>query len=246
MGATSNFDRLRKLPAVFSGAELARALSISPESFFVYVSRLKKAEFIRPLGGHSDIYFNLVRDLQWEKHLRHAIARAIPSAIELGANPLYNAGWSTQRPKKLEVAVLSNGKGARSKFDTVSLSTRRPRWFEAVTHGEGIAASSGGLLTLKPAWALADAALSPSADDYRPGPDELYLDSAGARETQEFCKAAKLLSKAFGVKIEFSPSDGMLSMYTTIFEGRGQTHGLKGSNVPGTAEQEDGFETMDI
>jgi hypothetical protein len=111
----------------------------------------KRRGLVQGLGGHSDVYANLLasRHPDWEG----AVVMAMPSAVLVGIEALRRAGWTTQLVQRRAVAVKSGN--PIFKTDHFDLVTRDPLWFDQVA--PGIEGSAGeGLCTLRPAWALAD------------------------------------------------------------------------------------------
>jgi hypothetical protein len=147
----SAFERLRDLPALFRGGDLTRRFGWTSKSASQYLYLWKRRGLVQGLGGHSDVYANLLasRHPDWEG----AVVMAMPSAVLVGIEALRRAGWTTQLAQRPTVAVKSGH--PRFKTEHFDLVSRDPLWFDQVA--PGIEASSDeGLRTLRPAWALAD------------------------------------------------------------------------------------------
>jgi hypothetical protein len=147
----SAFERLRDLPALFRGGDLTRRFGWTSKTASQYLYLWKRRGLVQGLGGHSDVYANLLasRHPDWEE----AVVMAMPSAVLVGIEALRRAGWTTQLLQRPTVAVKSGH--PVFKTDHFDLVTRDPRWFDQVAPGiEGRAGE--GLRTLRPAWALAD------------------------------------------------------------------------------------------
>lgn len=147
---TSAFDRLASLPEVFTGGELTVLFGWKSGIASTYLANWRKAGLVQSLGGRSDVHMNLVRNRQVNPEL--AVRRAYPQAVKVGLDVLREAGWTTQIPRVIELAVpLSSTVYALEGFE---ISTRTPKWFARVAPGMGRV--SQGVDRLRPAWALAD------------------------------------------------------------------------------------------
>lgn len=172
----SAFERLNKLPAIFKGSDVNMLFGWTGATAATYIAQWTRKGMIKPLGGRSGIYFNLVvqRDFDLEAGLR----RAIPLATKVGVDALRNAGWTTQIVAKCEAAVPDDGPAyAVTDFD---LQTRSAKWFQMTR--PGVIDERMGLRQLKPEWALAD--MIYRGKDHRfttawmLAPDDLDLDAA--------------------------------------------------------------------
>jgi hypothetical protein len=147
----SAFERLRDLPALFRGSDLTRRFGWTSKSASQYLYLWKRRGLVQALGGHSDVYANLIasRHPNWDR----AVSMAMPSAVLIGIEAMRRAGWTTQVAPRPTAAV----KAGRTVFKTIpfDIVTRAPRWFDQIA--PGIADDSReGLRALRPAWALAD------------------------------------------------------------------------------------------
>lgn len=84
---------------------------------------------------------------------RHAaLRRACPHALQVGVDLLREAGWTTQIPTSIEIAVpASSPVYSLQGFD---MRKRPDAWFVRVA--PGVQKMAQGLDRLNPAWALAD------------------------------------------------------------------------------------------
>ncbi|CAG0998104.1 hypothetical protein BURK2_02809 [Burkholderiales bacterium] len=148
---TSAIARLQGLPRVFRGSDLTIRFQWTSKTASQYLYLWKRRGLVQSLGGHSDVYANLLTnaDPDWEA----ALLAAMPSAVLVGIEVLRQAGWTTQVPHRPTVAVDANqGVFTVKPFEIV---TRDPGWF--VTTHQGVDRNHGaGLPGLRPAWALAD------------------------------------------------------------------------------------------
>lgn len=145
----SAIERLQQLPALFRGSEATIRFGWTAKEASQYFFLWKRREFIVPLGGHSEVYANLIVDRtpNWNR----AVVMAMPSAVRVGLDVLRQAGWSTQVPVKPAVAVRE-GLGVYT-VDPFEVSVRDDEWFATVRSAID---RRGDLPELPPAWALAD------------------------------------------------------------------------------------------
>jgi hypothetical protein len=146
----SAVERLLGLPGVFRGADLTVRFQWTSKTASQYIYLWKNRGLIDGLGGHSDVFVNLLaaRPPDWEK----ALLAAMPSAVAIGVDALRQAGWTTQIPARPEIAVnASRPVFTASRFEVLP---RCPEWFGLAS--SGILRGDGLLPVLRPAWALAD------------------------------------------------------------------------------------------
>lgn len=128
----SAIDRLRRLPAVFTTPLACRVLDMSPRMLSVYLARDAARGLVRRAGPRSRVWYNLLVDPDGPETRRgEAAALAYPGVLLYGVSVLHAAGWISQIPKALHVAVPS---GLRSwpKLDGVEVHPRPRRWFRAL------------------------------------------------------------------------------------------------------------------
>ena len=172
---TSATQRLSTLPEVFTGSDLTIVFGWKSAVASTYLALWRKAGLVKSLGGRSDVHMNLVqnRGVNPEQALR----RAYPRAIKVGVDVLRQAGWTTQIPSVVDVAIpKASGLHAVEGFH---LRHRSDKWFEAVS--SGVQKVTLGIDQLQPTWALAD--MLARAQDRRVqeawllDPDDLDLDA---------------------------------------------------------------------
>jgi hypothetical protein len=170
---TSAVKRLATLPEVFTGGDLAVLFGWKSGICSTYLASWRKAGLVKSLGGRSDVHMNLLRNHQTNPEL--ALRRAYPQAVKLGADVLREAGWMTQIPSVIDVAV-PNGSSLHH-LEGFALTTRSAKWYAAVA--PGMERVQQGIDRLQPAWALAD--MLARANDARvrhawlPDPEDLDL-----------------------------------------------------------------------
>jgi len=181
----SALERLRMMEDVFDRAAVERLNGFTRKEASVYLTRWRRAGLVQSAGFRSGIYYNLSRHEEPDGEMRlRALQMAYPTAVLMGESVLHAAGWTTQIPQRMSVAVLNR----RSYFeiDGVDVHPRPKRWFRRVhPHLVGPREadfSTYGLDALPPALALADTLADrigwhPDVDDLDPGEIE---ENAGA------------------------------------------------------------------
>jgi hypothetical protein len=170
----SSIDRLRSLPEVFSINTLGRLMGIPKPTALVYLSRWRAKAWIEPAGPRCGAYFNLVRNPQAaNEHRALALLMEYPSATLMGASVLHAAGWTTQIPSQLQVAVET--RRSYMQFTGFDLHPKSLEWFRAVTFekSKGAYIPIYGLRAITPAWALSDLLETPKA--WHPESDDLDI-----------------------------------------------------------------------
>lgn len=172
VAVTSAIDRLRNLPEAFTLAAFRRLTGFSENAAAVCLHRWKTRDLIEPAGERAGIYFNKLKTPQPDTTLRiEALLYEYPSAILRGESVLHAAGWITQVPAQLTVAVLL--RPTYVSFTGFGIRGRPLSWFTAV-HGTVSARGNDqvyGMRALPPALALVDAYGDPEA--WHPDPDDL-------------------------------------------------------------------------
>ncbi len=185
----SVFERLRDLPALFRGGDLTRRFGWTSKTASQYLYLWKRRGLVQGLGGHSDVYANLLasRHPDWEG----AVVMAMPSAVLIGIEALRRAGWTTQLVQRPAVAVKTGH--PVFKTDHFDVLTREPHWFDQVA--SGIEGNLGeGLRTLRPAWALADLLHDTGWEHSGLSPDDIEWSQAAGAE-----RDWRAALKAFGL-----------------------------------------------
>jgi hypothetical protein len=186
----SAIERLRALPPVFRSSDLSLRFGWSTHEAGEYLRRWKRRDLVKPTGPRAGVYFNLISQASAaETHLEEAIATLFPSAVVVGAAVLHQAGWITQIPRQLDVAVLR-----RRTFPAVKGVVLHPRsifWYRLV-HSRLERTEGQGVPRLDPAFALADAL------KYRDGwvPEADDVEFPEAEDAPRFLRACKTLKVA--------------------------------------------------
>ena len=205
----SSVQRLRDLPAVFSGRDLTVRFQWPSATASQYLANWRKAGLIRALGGHSDAFMNLI--VAPQPDVEQALLRALPEAVRIGADVLREAGWTTQIHRMPDIVVPLSS--PRYKLADFTVQTRAARWFARVK--PGLADAGQGVARLSPAWALADM-MDRYLDRRVKGawllaPDDLELDEAAQAE------GAQAALNAFGL----DPASLTAAGYARVYDSRG-------------------------
>lgn len=179
----TGWERLAALPAVVTLPMLCRSQGWTPEHASVYVARWAKKGLLERTGPRTGVYFNRVADPDATAHHRVAALLAVhPTAVLAGESVLHAAGWTTQTPTAVSVAVLA--RPTLPQIDGFVLMPRPRRWFVAQhpyrVDPEQASWNTHGLPSLPPSLALLDAYADPRA--WHPDPDDLDVDDAGRAE----------------------------------------------------------------
>lgn len=187
----SALERLRGLPDVFRGADLTVRFDWTSKTASQSLYQWKQRDLIGALGGHSDVFVNLVVSPypQWEKALR----LAMPTAVIVGLEALRQGGWSTQVPHRPSVAVSRD----QSVFtvNPFEVESRAPAWFQTAAAGI-VKRSASSLPILKPAWALADLLRKSAWGDFGLWPDDIEWSEISSQDETDWNKACR----AFGLE----------------------------------------------
>jgi hypothetical protein len=171
---TSALTRLKELPEAFTFAGFCKLNRFSNEVAAVCLRRWKEQGLIEPAGGRAKIYFNKLRAPEVDSELRvAALLFEYPSATLCGESVLHAAGWITQIPAQLSVAVL-----ARPSYISLhgfDIRGRPLSWFRKIHPLMDLSVEKRvyGLRTLPPAVALADLYADPKG--WHPDPDDLDI-----------------------------------------------------------------------
>jgi hypothetical protein len=186
---TSALARLRELPEAFTFAGFCRLNRFSNPVAAVCLRRWKEKGLIEPAGARAKIYFNKLRSPQVDSSLRvAALMFEYPSAILCGESVLHAAGWITQIPAQLSVAVLS--RPSYVSLDGFDIRGRPLSWFRKIHSLIDPSETKRvyGLRALPPALALADVYADPKA--WHPDPDDLDIST---EDRQSVLSAFELL-----------------------------------------------------
>jgi hypothetical protein len=187
---TSALSRLRALPEAFTFAGFCKMTGFSEKAAAVCLHRWKAKDLIEPAGDRAGIYFNKLKGPQIESSLRiSALLFEYPSAILCGESVLHAAGWITQIPARLSVAVLS--RPSYVSFHGFEIQGRPLSWFKKVHHAVNAVDNERvyGMRALPAALALADLYADPKA--WHPDVDDLDIP---AEQDDAIRTASKLLS----------------------------------------------------
>lgn len=193
----SAFERLRELPAVFRGSDLTVRLQWDSKKTSHYLWLWKNRNLVQALGGHSDVFANMVVEMKpnWES----ALVLARPSAVIVGIECLRRAGWTTQIPRAPDVAISTVLPVFASEHFVVS--QRLPGWFIEVASG----ASEGSkhlARALRPAWALADMLAREGWSGCGLGPDDIDWNLVEESDCQDWAAAEEALDIPAGAAAE--------------------------------------------
>lgn len=168
----SAHERLASLPAVFRGAELTVRFQWTSKTASHYLYLWKRRNLVSALGGHSDVFANLVvcREPDWEAALR----LAMPSAVLVGVEILRRAGWTTQIPYRPEAVV--NSAEPTYQVEHFDVKPRPPGWFKLLEHGM-LRPNPRGVAMLSPSWALAEMIRTEGWGACGLAPDDIYWDA---------------------------------------------------------------------
>lgn len=176
----SSIQRLQSLPGLFSGKDLTVRFQWTSKAASQYLYLWKKRGLVQPLGGHSDVFANLLVQPQpdWETALR----LAMPSAVIVGVEALRRGGWTTQVPSQPEVFVQVG----ESQFtvERFSVKPKSARWFED---------SKPGIRDhcLRPAWALAEMLKNAGWHETALQPDDIDWERLRAQDRVQFVSACR-------------------------------------------------------
>lgn len=199
---TSAHERLRSLPELFRGSDLTVRHGFDSKTASQYLYLWKERELVAPLGGHSDVYANLVRNPQpqWER----AVLMAMPSAVLVGIEVLRRAGWTTQIPSRPQVAV--NARQRHYRVNPYEMDFRGAKWFKQAA--QGIVHHANGVLpSLHPAWALADLLRDQEWGEMGLHPDDIeweVVDEVAEEQWEKACQAYGMAAEPLGGLIAYS------------------------------------------
>jgi hypothetical protein len=189
MGAamTSALARLRDLPEAFTFAGFCKLTGFSNKAAAVCLARWKEKGLIEAAGERARLYFNKLKCNEVDGSLRiAALLFEYPSAILCGESVLHAAGWITQIPARLSVAVIS--RPSYVSIHGFDIRGRPLSWFKKVHHAVDPSPDQRvyGLRALPTPLALAD--LYGEAKGWHPDVDDLNipredLESVGAAAT---------------------------------------------------------------
>lgn len=210
----SSVDRLTALPEIFTGSDLTVLFGWKSVICSNYLAVWRKAGLIKSLGGRADVHMNLLRNRQINPEV--ALRRVFPRAVKVGVDLLREAGWTTQIPNRIDVAIPRTS----SLYHLVdfAITTRTEKWFQCTA--PGTEKVSQGIDRLNPAWALAD--MIARAGDNRVRHafllDPEDIDLQAVRSDQSITPALR----ALGLNADCVDDNGYLRLYGTFKEVRGR------------------------
>lgn len=187
---TSARERLLQLGRFgpfFQGSHTMQLFGWSPKAAAHYLWLWSRQRLVKPLGGKSDVFFNLVADPSAENHVEAAIRRVMPGAVVGPFNVLHDSGVTTQRTGSLQLLVRPNER--RFSIDGAQVETRPPSWWMAIERVKGT--DPGGeesLARLLPGAAIADSAMSGAFD-----PDDIDFDAVEPSERRRAIRMLKVV-----------------------------------------------------
>lgn len=203
MSHTTAITRLQSLPAIFRGADLTVRFGWTSKTASQYLYLWKRRKLVEGLGGHSDVFANLLMTRAFAGHFaagsagqaagapdwEAALRAAMPSAVVTGVEALRRAGWTTQVPARPSVAVDA----AQPVYKTphFDVSPRSADWFARIR--AGCAHEAGALPVLKPAWALADQLRGADWGEHGLWPDDIEWSALTPTDSEEWQAARAAL-----------------------------------------------------
>jgi hypothetical protein len=151
-----------------------------------YLTRWKAKAWVEQAGPRSGIYFNLLANpLAASEHRVGALLMAYPSAMLMGESVLHAAGWITQIPQQIHVAVEK--RRSYVQLSGIALHPKPLDWFKTVAVLQPTQAkfNTYGLRSLPPAWALADLWANPLA--WHPDADDVEIPDGCQAQVDEAC-----------------------------------------------------------
>lgn len=146
----------------------------------VALARAQRRGHIAKAGPRSRLYFNCLNGPVTTTRRLEALAQLYPEAVLMGGSLLHGAGWSTEAPPVVTVAV-SNA-SPRVELEGFMLHRRPPRWFRELESkllpADQHDIPTFGLPALFPQAALEDLRHDPKA--WRPPADSLRIPESPA------------------------------------------------------------------
>lgn len=201
----SAYERLAQMPPAFTLNTLMRWTGMSRAAAKVTASRWAAKGLVEMAGPRASLYFNRVADPHGQQASPATAAMmTYPSATLCGASVLHAAGWTTQIPSCLHVAIEE--RRSYTRINGVIFWPRPVEWFQEMQHrgawysdqDAGPAMPTFGLRALKPAWALADVFAgaaagqldsSVSSRPWCPDEDDLDIPEGAIDEVHMACEA---------------------------------------------------------
>lgn len=227
---TSARDRLMKLAdfgPFFEGRHAMQVFDWSPKTAAHYLWLWAQQGLVRPLGGKSDVFFNLVADRAAESRIEAAIRRVMPGAVVGPLNVLNESGLTTQRPGTLQLLVRPDER--QLTIVAAQVESRPPTWWSAIDLANGVEpGTEESLARLTQGAAIADSALSPGGPD----PDDIDFEAVKLAERRRAVKILRMLSPMA------SPSSNLEGIYTAAWSARRKADERRRLRVPRRARDE--------
>lgn len=183
--------RLGRFGPFFQGSHAMQVFGWSPKTAAQYLWLWSKQGLVKPLGGKSDLFFNLVSDHASETRVEAAIRRAMPGAVIGPLNVLNESGITTQRPGTLQLLVRPDER--RFSIEAAQVESRSLSWWAAIDFAKGIdPGSEESLARLLPGAAIADSAVSAGGLD----PDDIDFNAVKPIERRRAIKILGMFSPA--------------------------------------------------
>ncbi len=191
--ARARLLRLAEFGPTFQGAHAMQLFGWRPKTAAQYLWLWSKQGLVKPLGGKSDLFFNLAADPAAGNRIEAAIRRVMPGAVIGPLNVLNESALTTQRPGTLQLLVRREDR--RFSIAAAQVESRPPSWWAAIDRANGIdPGSEESLARLRPGAALADSAASPGGFD----PDDIDFHAVTPTERRRAIKILRMLSPAAG------------------------------------------------
>ena len=190
---TSALARLRDLPEAFTFAGFCKLTRFSNKAAAVCLTRWKQRGLVEAAGERARLYFNKLKCNEVDGSLRIAALQfEYPSALLCGESVLHAAGWITQIPARLSVAVIS--RPSYVSLHGFDIHGRPLSWFKRVHPAVDPSPDKRvyGLRALPAPLALADLYADPKG--WHPDPDDLNVP---AEDVESVGAAAMLLGVEF-------------------------------------------------
>ncbi len=171
---TSALARLRDLPEAFTFAGFCKLTRLSNNAAAVCLTRWKDKGLVESAGERARLYFNKLKCNEVDGSLRiAALLFEYPSAMLCGESVLHAAGWITQIPARLSVAVIS--RPSYVSLHGFDIHGRPLSWFKKIPPAVDPSPDKRiyGLRALPAPFALADLYGDPKG--WHPDPDDLNI-----------------------------------------------------------------------
>jgi hypothetical protein len=179
--------QLGNLGPFFEGRHAMQLFGWSSKTAAHYMWLWAQQGLVRPLGGKSDIFFNLLVDADAVAHIEEAIRTVMPGAVIGAHNVLHAQGLATQRPGRLHLLLRPDER--KVTIEDAQLDVRPARWWAVMDLAHAVEPGSEKVLArLRPGAALADAATTGAV-----APDDIDFAELTATERRRAMKILMLL-----------------------------------------------------